>query len=117
MSLTLPPIPSHFLRTTTKGRPSLAITKPDVIRMLRLAAILDTHLTDADLAFRHGISVPTVRKYTNDVRFARRHNAFDIINRKTREIVGTKSKVSFPALRIAAHKPKPKPRPKWRKTK
>ena len=89
MSKTLPTIPPCFLKEVDgRGRPSFALVDPKTVQKLMLAAFLDEHLTDADLALRHGVSVPTVRKYTNHIKWARRHASIDMVSRNTKEVVG-----------------------------
>jgi len=89
MSKTLPTIPPCFLKEVDgRGRPSFAMIEPKTVQKLMLAAFIDEDLTDADLANRHGVSVCTVRKYTNHIKWARRHASLDVVSRNTKAVMG-----------------------------
>jgi hypothetical protein len=108
MSKTLPTIPPCFLKEKVgRGRVSFAIADPKTVQKIMLAAFIDENLTDADLANRHGVSVPTVRKYTNHIKWARRHASMDVVSRNTKAVVGkiarrgSKAKPSYAFVEVS----------------
>lgn len=80
----LPPIPTQFLVWNGVGRPPLAISEPKTVQKIRQARWMDPDLTDMELAGRHGVSIPSIRKYTADMGTIRRHYVYDRVNRRTR---------------------------------
>lgn len=55
------------------ARPSLSISDPKTVQRIRNMRFLCPEKTDAEIASVMMISIPTVRKYTDDLYTKRRH--------------------------------------------
>lgn len=62
-------------RKSVPKRNSWAVRNPKLVKAIRNARFLHPELTDASLSEIFNVSVPTIRKYVDDLSTSRRHVA------------------------------------------
>ena len=76
-----------------RGRPTLTMTNPELVNTMRRLRFNNSDLTDAEIATACGVSVPTVRKYVDNIPTPRR-TCMRVVNMRTGETAMVAAKAS-----------------------